>query len=68
MDEEGEKREGTGSCRIGLDEQQKFLEIRKSKSGISELHVKKDNKTEIASSDAEKAEILADFFTNVFTN
>ena len=34
---------------------------RKSKSGISELHVMKDNKTEIARSDAEKAEVLANF-------
>ena len=41
---------------------------RKSKSGISELRVTKDNKTEIASSDAEKAEVLVDFFTSVFTN
>ncbi|CAG2210624.1 unnamed protein product [Mytilus edulis] len=40
---------------------------RKSKSGISELHDKRDGKTFIASNDTDKAEILAEFFTSVFT-
>ncbi|XP_071160777.1 uncharacterized protein [Mytilus edulis] len=40
---------------------------RKSKSGISELHDKRDGKTFIASNCTDKAEILAEFFTSVFT-
>ncbi|CAG2184497.1 unnamed protein product [Mytilus edulis] len=40
---------------------------RKSKSGVSELHVKRDGKNFIASTDTEKAEVLAEFFTSVFT-
>ncbi|CAG2232461.1 unnamed protein product [Mytilus edulis] len=42
-------------------------EKRKSKSGISELHDKRDGKTYIASNDTDKAEILAELFTSVFT-
>ncbi|VDI28308.1 Hypothetical predicted protein [Mytilus galloprovincialis] len=45
----------------------KTLKKRKSKSGISELHDKRDGKTFIASNDTDKAEILAEFFTSVFT-
>ena len=40
---------------------------RKARSGISELHSKVDNKTHIANTDQEKAEVLAEFFTSVFT-
>ena len=35
---------------------------------MSELHSKKDNLTFIASKDNEKAEVLADFFSSVFTS
>jgi hypothetical protein len=35
---------------------------------VSELHSKKDNLTFIASKDNEKAEVLADFFSSVFTS
>ena len=41
---------------------------RKTRSGISELHDTNDGKTFIASSDQEKAEVLAKYFTSVFTN
>ena len=40
---------------------------RKSKGGISELHVKTLDGTFIASSDQDKAEVLANFFSSVFT-
>ena len=40
---------------------------RKARSGISELHSKVDNKTHIANTDQEKAEVLAKFFTSMFT-
>ena len=39
---------------------------RKARSGISELYSKVD-KTHIANTDQEKAEVLAEFFTSVFT-
>ena len=35
---------------------------------MSELHTKKDNLTFIASKDNEKAEVLTDFFSSVFTS
>ena len=41
---------------------------RKSKCGISELHTNSDGKSFVATSDGDKAEVLADFFTTVFTN
>ena len=41
---------------------------RKTKSGVSALHTKKDNLTCIASKDNQKAEVLADFFSSVFTS
>ena len=40
---------------------------RKTKSGVSELHTERDGIKIIASDDGEKAEILADFFSSVFT-
>ncbi|KAK3095343.1 hypothetical protein FSP39_013497 [Pinctada imbricata] len=40
---------------------------RKTKSGIGELHTQKDGKTCIASTDLDKAEVLGEFFTSVFT-
>ena len=40
---------------------------RKSKSGISELHIMKDNEKFIASCDEDKAEALAEFCSSVFT-
>ena len=40
---------------------------RKTKSGVSELHTKKYNLTFIASNDNEKAEVLANFFSSMFT-
>ena len=41
---------------------------RKTKSGVSELHTVQDGKTVIATTDIEKAEILAEYFSSVFTN
>lgn len=41
---------------------------RKCKSGISELHEKTESGTFIASSDKDKSEILANFFSSVFTD
>lgn len=41
---------------------------RKTKSGVSELHTVQDGTTVIATTDIEKAEILAEFFSSVFTN
>ena len=42
---------------------------RKTKSGISELKYKKENGEENkTSTDKEKAEVLANFFSSVFTN
>ena len=41
---------------------------RKTKTGVSELHDKSESSTFIASSDGDKAEILADFFSSVFTD
>ena len=40
---------------------------RKTSSGISELHTKRDNSTFIAESDEDKAEVLSDFLSSVFT-
>ena len=40
---------------------------RKVKSGISELHTEVDGKKVTGTSDSEKADILADFFSSVFT-
>lgn len=40
---------------------------RKAKSGISELHDNRDGITHIASTDQDKAEVLAKFFVSVFT-
>ena len=40
---------------------------RKTVSGISELHTMRDNKTFIAESDEDKAGVLSDFFSSVFT-
>jgi hypothetical protein len=41
---------------------------RKTKTGVSELHDKSESGTFIASSDDDKAEILANFFSSVFTD
>jgi hypothetical protein len=41
---------------------------RKTKTGVSELHDKSEFGTFIASSDGDKAEILANFFSSVFTD
>jgi hypothetical protein len=41
---------------------------RKTKTGVSELHDKSESGTFIASSDGDKAEILANFFSSVFTD
>jgi hypothetical protein len=41
---------------------------RKTKTGVSELHDKSESSTFIASSDGDKAEILSDFFSSVFTD
>ena len=47
----------------------KFLNSkRKTKTGVSELHDKSESGTFIASSDGDKAEILAIFFSSVFTD
>lgn len=40
---------------------------RKTKSGVSELHHKVDGVSCVATTDAEKADVLAEFFTSVFT-
>ena len=40
---------------------------RKTASGISELHTKTDDSTFVAESDEDKAEVLSDFFSSVFT-
>ncbi|XP_062615417.1 uncharacterized protein LOC134277148 [Saccostrea cucullata] len=40
---------------------------RKSKSGVSELHEKTSKGTFVASKDQDKAEVLANFFSSVFT-
>ena len=41
---------------------------RKTKTGVSELHHKSESGTFIANSDGDKAEILAKFFSSVFTD
>ena len=41
---------------------------RKNKSGVSELHVQNEHGTFVASNDEDKAEVLADFFSSVFTH
>ena len=41
---------------------------RKTRSGVAELHTKSDNTVTIASTDKEKAEVLANFFSSVFTS
>ena len=41
---------------------------RKNKSGVSELHVQSANGTFTANSNKDKAEVLADFFSSVFTH
>lgn len=67
----GSKRERKTSSRIGQDEQHfwKFVNSkRKTKTGVSELHDKSESGTFIASSDGDKAEILAIFFSSVFTD
>ena len=46
---------------------QKKCSKRKTKSGVSELHTEHDGIKIIASDDGEKAEILANFFSSVFT-
>ncbi|KAK3102286.1 hypothetical protein FSP39_010211 [Pinctada imbricata] len=40
---------------------------RKTKSGNAELHTKKDNVKFIATTDEEKAEVLGEFFSSIFT-
>ena len=40
---------------------------RKTKSGIAEFHSQKEGINIVASTDHEKAEVLGDFFTSVFT-
>ena len=40
---------------------------RKTRSGISELHVKVGKDTFVANTDTDKANVLADFFSSVFT-
>jgi hypothetical protein len=47
----------------------KFVNLkRKTKTGVSELHDKSESGTFIASSDGDKAEILANCFSSVFTD
>ncbi|MEW8545715.1 MAG: reverse transcriptase family protein, partial [Candidatus Thiodiazotropha sp.] len=40
---------------------------RKTSSGIGELHTQKGSSTFVADTDADKAEVLSDFFSSVFT-
>ena len=40
---------------------------RKTTSGVAELHTKKDNSTFIAETDSDKAEVLSDLFSSIFT-
>ena len=40
---------------------------RKTSSGIGELHIQKDCSIFVADTDADKAEVLSDFFSSVFT-